>query len=42
MGNEFSNGYGGFISFDDEVCLFQGIDGEVPCDLPDWDGDDDS
>lgn len=38
---EFENGYGGFISFDDEVCLFQAFDNEVPNDLPDYDPNED-
>lgn len=37
--NDFENGYGGFISFDDDTCLFQSYDGEVPMDIPPYDYD---
>lgn len=32
--DEFLNDYGGFFSLDDDVCLFQSVDGEVPNGLP--------
>jgi hypothetical protein len=28
-----TNGYGGFLSFDDNVCLYQSDDGEIPSDI---------
>lgn len=38
----FTNGYGGYLSFDDEVCLCQTLSGEAPSDLPTWElGDED-
>lgn len=39
---EFANGYGGFLSFDDVVCLFQSIvDDEVPNNIPFYQDDED-
>ena len=40
MGFDFTNGYGGYLSFDDEVCLCQTLSGDAPSDLPTWDDED--
>lgn len=37
---DFSNDYGGFVSFDDDLCLYQSFDNELP-DFSSGFGDDD-
>lgn len=36
---EFSNGYGGFMSIDDDVCLFTSADGNPPTGIDLYDED---
>lgn len=33
----FMNGYGGFVSFDDDICLYQSYDSDIPDGLEPWD-----
>ena len=34
---EFTNGYGGQYSIDDDCCLYQSVDGDIPDDIPYFD-----
>jgi hypothetical protein len=40
MDDVFTNDYGGFISFDDDVCLYSGWDGEAPSDIESYEDED--
>lgn len=35
----FLNGYGGWTSFDDDTCLYQSWESEVPSNIPSYDDD---